>query len=1324
MGDKQRMPYIEESKKNLVIALSVCAIFAAQTAAAAIGGAGSLSNAPLEVSPNSGPASVVYILDDSGSMHSDWVGRVDYYPWSYARHDRNALYYNPNIKYSPWPWPGRPGVATLQEQTLDRIPLTQTQITAAPRWPIIPEELRTCQTTELNPLRNEIYEMYDSSGVSADRKTRDLTAQVTDYGTYFPAAANIDLPATHYFVYKDVNQDGSGDGYGGGKIDDGELWLVVLLYNNGAPKRLYYEVTDLDHNGIIGDGELILRDEAAVPDWVKPIWANEGSKQPTAEEELESFLQWYVYYSTRNFAAINALATSLQQLPSANVGIYSINTSTYNTIYSAIGSIQTNSSPKLRVGLMPVNGQGGTDDNSKYLLCRLYNFYSADGGTPFVEAYDEVGRYFDASKPDSFVTAAGDRGAAKPDAGGVCQKSYIVNFTDGEFASYYGGNAVGDLDEDSRADTIADFAQYYYDNQHLMTYSVAFGATGTIPSSVYDAYISSKDYYFQTIPEPNWSSFASTVDQLWHASVIGKGIFYSVTDTQDLADAFKSIAVDIGSRQAVGASAAVNNAGQLDDNAILYVGRYSTADWTGQLFAYPVSKVSGEVDTANAVWEAAAKLNNRVATGNNRLIFTSNGNGKALEFTPASLLSSADFSDAQRQMLGDTASDHTAFSNYIKYIRGDNIANLRARVSVLGDIIHSSPVLLRAAAMGNSDPTIGTIYVGANDGMLHAFDVKTGEERFAFIPSQVHDHLLALGIPAYLNRHRYYVDATPVAGRMTFFTDDDGDGIADQPVNKTGDIRLLVSGLGRGGRGYFALDVAGADTIGANTPIIPTVTSMLKWEYPTRQMIGTPPVNVKDPGLTLSNNGPCTYQASGQNNPDNDGGVLCADATPGTQVPAYRDDDLGYSYSDPVIFPTNNRPHGLALPLPTSVSEHPWVVVFGNGYGSKNGEAILYVLDALTGKLIKKIGTGSRPTPDNPLQNGLSSPAALDVNGDDRVDLVYAGDLYGNLWKFDFRSSNPDEWRVAYKDSAGQARPLFTTMQAGQPGQPIKLGQPITSRPDIVAHNKKKGYIIVFGTGQFLGTDDLADTATQSMFGIWDSDTDLTASNPAQYLGYWNRSVNSFPDAAATLPNASLLKQEVIYQGLPSGAQCGDSGCPTVRVVSNNQPAWYSSSDSVNFSNVGWYLDLPGLAPISLGAQPVSSTVPSERVVDDVRIRYGNVLAVSFIPGEEVCSASGHSALMEVSAFTGGGPQKALLNLGSGTLGVDDYFTFSDVSGQTVTAPASGLVSAGKATPPAIIPGANPDAESKVQGNSNGTMKITLEARTSPMFFWREATQN
>ena len=302
--------------------------------------------------------------------------------------------------------------------------------------------------------------------------------------------------------------------------------------------------------------------------------------------------------------------------------------------------------------------------------------------------------------------------------------------------------------------------------------------------------------------------------------------------------------------------------------------------------------------------------------------------------------------------------------NALNYLRGDNSneelngGTLRDRYSKLGDIVHSSPIFEN-----------GVLYTGGNDGMLHAFAAADdepsagavgGEELFAYVPNLVFDHLSDLTDPDYT--HKYYVDLTvSVESGVNIH------GSIGTPVSTT----LLVGGLGKGGRGYFALDVTDAATIANEAALAGKV----MWEFPS----GT-------------------------------------------------DNDMGYTYSKPAIVESYD----------SSVGSNGWIVIFGNGYNSPSGKAVLYIVNPENGNVIEKIDTAVAGC------NGLSTPVPVDVDYDDKVDYVYAGDLRGNMWKFDLTDPDHTNWEIAFYDGADQ--PLFTARGPGG------TTQPITAKPDVMYH--------------------------------------------------------------------------------------------------------------------------------------------------------------------------------------------------------------------------------------------------------------------------------
>jgi PilY1 beta-propeller domain len=165
------------------------------------------------------------------------------------------------------------------------------------------------------------------------------------------------------------------------------------------------------------------------------------------------------------------------------------------------------------------------------------------------------------------------------------------------------------------------------------------------------------------------------------------------------------------------------------------------------------------------------------------------------------------------------------------------------------------------------------------------------------------------------------------------------------------------------------------------------------------------------------------------------------------------DNDLGDSFSRPVI---------------AKLNDGDWYVIIGNGYNSVNGVAKLYLvnLDTLAvNKLTTSSGTAANP-------NGLSSPSLLDIDRNGTADVAYAGDIDGNLWKFDLTSSSAGDWDEAY----------------GRPLHPTAGTQPITQAPQIALH-PNYGYMVYFATGRIYTADDLNDTSVQAMYGIWDKGT-------------------------------------------------------------------------------------------------------------------------------------------------------------------------------------------------------------------------------------------
>jgi hypothetical protein len=350
-------------------------------------------------------------------------------------------------------------------------------------------------------------------------------------------------------------------------------------------------------------------------------------------------------------------------------------------------------------------------------------------------------------------------------------------------------------------------------------------------------------------------------------------------------------------------------------NEILFRGQYEREFWSGTVLAYKADE-SGNLTGGTVWWTGdAGELMNGQNFDTGRLIATMKDDGTKIPFRFDSL------SSTQQGYL--TSPD---ILNYLRGDRSNEIQNsggtLRQRISVLGDIVHARPLFV-------ADATNATLFVGANDGMLHAINATDdasggGRERWAYVPSMLLPKMKNLSTNPYV--HDYFVD-----GQINVAT------IAG------GTKRVLVGGLGAGGKGLYALDITGSAGLTAASEA--DVAAKVKWEVtPTKLNYATP-----TPSNSYAN--------------------------------------LGYTYGTVTIAKVDVG--GTATDA----------VIVGNGYnnGGDYG-SYLFVINADTGVLIKRLkaGTGTVTSP-----NGLSTPVAIDEDNDGLVDTVYAGDLNGSMWKFD-----------------------------------------------------------------------------------------------------------------------------------------------------------------------------------------------------------------------------------------------------------------------------------------------------------------------------------
>lgn len=576
----------------------------------------------------------------------------------------------------------------------------------------------------------------------------------------------------------------------------------------------------------------------------------------------------------------------------------------------------------------------------------------------------------------------------------------------------------------------------------------------------------------------------------------------------------------IGKRRAAAASVAANTT-QLNTDTAVFQARFDSTDWSGRLIAF---RLNDNGSLGAQLWDAESVM----PAPADRNIFTRNDLG-------VTTFEWANLSATQRAALnrGPSGAADAAGSDRVDYLRGERSEErqsggvFRDRSTTLGDIVNSDPFYLKQqyfryetlpgsegssylAFVASTASRTPALYVGANDGMLHAFNASTsgvdqGKELFAYVPKAVLNDLGQLTYSAYADTHRYFVDGGPYVGEAYL---------------SGGWKSVLVSGLGAGGKAVFAIDVTDPNAVTA---------SQMLWEF--------------------------------------------------------TDADLCYTFSQPQIGRlVNGR----------------WVAIFGNGYPNTNAGAsvdrqcattgaYLYIVDLQTGDPIRKIATGAEAAYDGP-NNGLSTPALLDVNGDRIIDVVYAGDLRGNLWAYSLTDGNPANWDVKHR-SGGLARPLFRALNASSESEPITGAVEIGRHPN-------GGFLVYFGTGRYVAEGDPSNDEVQSLYAIWDQrdssgDDRLEGSN-------------------VPVSDRSALQQQSIVSE-------GTIGTNRVRTTSANGVDWLTKR--------GWYMDL---------SRPSPAPVQGERVVSTPILASGRVFFTTVIPSTVTCTFGGTSWLMQLDAVTGG----------------------------------------------------------------------------------------
>ncbi|MBV6791870.1 pilus assembly protein [Xanthomonas euvesicatoria] len=870
-------------------------------------------------------------------------------------------------------------------------------------------------------------------------------------------------------------------------------------------------------------------------------------------DALQNFANWFSFYGNRNRAIIAGMTRSLANVNNMRVGFFRIN---QNASYDSVNE------------KLPMRNMGTQSEKTA-----LYNSIlalPASGGTPNRQAVNAAGIQFQRTDSAAPVQLA-------------CQKNAVMLFTDG-YSNQDGpsvSNASGDGNmgipfADTYDNTMGDIAAKYYNNinggspiradmpsglvpvpsscntanasvrldcqknLHVNFYGITLGARGNLfnPDVVQDAYTTPAIY--QNWP-PRENDERSTVDDIWHAATNTRGQYINARTPAEITQAMRRVLSSV--------TAGSSPSGTLaQSGARIGVGSFSVApnyeianegtDWFGRLTGYTVSvNPQTRVAVSTAAWEASARMPSAAARN---VLVSKAGVVSAFNETNISLSDLCTKSTAlypgmslctalDLATLGANAATATA------YLRGDasgevrSGGRLRDRTTVLGDIVNSTPVISSplddygyGSLPGNPGATYQAylntkkagrnymVYVGANDGMLHGFDGGMNG-----------DGVMASngGVERFA-----YIPSTALGHMGNLLLPYDPANQSDQKFGHRYyvDGPLAISDTYYGGAWKTSLvGTAGAGgrsvfAMDVTTPTSVTAASRL-WE-------------ISDLDSSLS----AAIRAN-----------------------------IGFVLGKPVI-----------VPVLSSNGTVTWKAVFGNGYNSASGKAVLFLVDIKAGTptvtMIEAAESGSTISG----SNGLGNIVVVDRWGgtgqservrDGYADTVYAADQKGAIWKFNLRNT-----------TTALTVPLFTSRTSVENSATYR--QPITGGL-VASAGENGGVTLFFGTGSFSFRNDPFDTAIQSLYGI----NDVAAGS-----------------VTSTITRSNLQANSIATSGTSRSLVMGSS-------VAGGQ---------------GWYVDLPA----------------GERMVGNPSVASGIVFIPTYVPNPNSvgCASQGSNWLFGLNTRTGG----------------------------------------------------------------------------------------
>ncbi len=845
-------------------------------------------------------------------------------------------------------------------------------------------------------------------------------------------------------------------------------------------------------------------------------------------EEIQNFANWYTYHRSRINAARAGIAESMAKYDdNVRVGFAtttgegnfnSVNLNPYASTSGAKGLTKTTHVDGFATPFIKLPIRSFDKDHKIKFYRELFNRMDI-GYANVASVVDTVGRYFQlppTNRASPWLEKPGSLGGKTPSA---CRRSYHIVSTEGGWnddGSYHfcppsagtvaqcytasqgalsngnlsqGRPIVGNADanlppiyRDNVGNTLADLMTYYYikdlqpglddqvapskdeqayghtfKHQRLTTFALSFGLA--LNFDIEQRKQQMKDNPNQTVTWQNpyirpvgAHNHFFRINDIAHGTLNTAGDTFNGSNTELVTDALDKI-MTIATSDTRSDARFMMNGSRVDtvdgtQNRIFDVIFENREQWYGDVKIYTIDD-HGEV--SNTGLSAATKILNDYAGSKHtaRNVWTWQGSvatGNAVKFDQ-------NLSDQwKKDLLGKNAldaADQQQARKFINYIRGDNSEDgttFRDRKNrLLGDIVNSLGVVTSHKPevwrlldqLEGLNPTDSGSYAyylknHKNNKPRPILYVGANDGMFHVIDSQDAKNIFSY-VPKAV---RYYLkDYASKDFEHRFYVDG---------VPKMSDIkfehngrwgRIVVGTLGAGGKGLFALDATDA-----NQPKV-------LWD-------------IEDKDLTS-------------------------------------DPYLGDSH--PVYPPSTNIGYIQGPVQIDRLTNGEWVVITGNGYdvagpSGKRTPALL-VLRAYDGKLIHAVPIPSTQVINNQA-NGLGAATVIisqekgqNIQNALTIDGAYAGDMNGNMWRFDLRDHDPNNWKAT----------LVAKSEYPDPTNGKKMiAQPITTAPVIVSpHSGAKGIRLFWGTGNYLTVSDHGNRDIQSFYGVWDKwDRENNTSEP------------------------------------------------------------------------------------------------------------------------------------------------------------------------------------------------------------------------------------